>query len=66
MLEKSIPFSQEILVMYYYELCNKNQVNVMEVFMKSYFAFYVTLTDSTLGLLSHFGCFRGHFSAFCL
>lgn len=58
MLEKSIPFSQEILVMYY-ELCNKNQVNVMEVFMKSYFAFYVTLTDSTLGLLSHFGCFRG-------
>lgn len=35
MLEKkNIPFSQEILLMYFYELCNKMQVNVFGVFMK--------------------------------
>lgn len=36
MLEKKkhIPFSQEILLMYFYELCNKMQVNVFGVFMK--------------------------------
>lgn len=33
--KKIIPFSQEILLMYFYELCNKMQVNVLGVFMKS-------------------------------
>ena len=38
--------------MYYYELCNKMQVNVMGVFMKScftLFVFYAMLMDNDLG-----------------
>lgn len=40
--------------MYYYELCNKMQVNVMGVFMKSCFTllFYAMLMDDDLGWLS--------------
>lgn len=31
--KKTIPFSQEILLMYFYELCNKMQVNVFGVYI---------------------------------
>lgn len=31
---KNIPFSQEILLTYFYELCNKMQVNVLGVLLK--------------------------------
>lgn len=72
MLEKKIiPFSQEILLTYFYELCNKMQVNVLGVLMKlcvTLFLFHAMLMDYDLDWLPSFDSqlVKGQFGASCL
>lgn len=67
--KKNIPFSQEILLMYFYELSNKMQVNVFGIFMKIMCVFFlcsnVMLMDNDPGRLPDI-LIGGQFGASCL
>lgn len=68
--KKNIPFSQEILLTYFYELCNKMQVNVLGVLITMCYSsvFHAMLMDYDLDWLPSFDSrlVTGQIGASCL